>query len=254
MENSPTHKKSYNIKKIVFSSLLNSLKKHKKMKLSEINNDSGGKTLVYALKRTEISDSDSDYKSEEEDDIWYCSEEEKYLKGVGKTESKELRKVEEKVRLLGQEKIPFRFRLLKSSGLSDKNKLAILKKIDYFYSLDSTDNEYHKLNVWIEGIKQIPFGIYKNADVTYKDGSEKILKYLKNVHSVMEKSVYGHQEAKTKILQIISKWIVNPKSYGNVIALCGPMGNGKTTLVKQGISKAVNKPFTFIGLGLFMFG
>ena len=51
-----------------------------------------------------------------------------------------------------------------------------------------------------------------------------------------------------QILQIISKWISNPKSNGNVIALCGPMGNGKTTLVKQGISKAINKPFSFIAV------
>ena len=51
------------------------------------------------------------------------------------------------------------------------------------------------------------------------------------------------------ILQTISKWISNPKSKGNVIALCGPMGNGKTTLVKKGIAKAIDKPFSFIALG-----
>ena len=52
-----------------------------------------------------------------------------------------------------------------------------------------------------------------------------------------------------QILQIISKWISNPKSKGKVIALCGPMGNGKTTLVKKGISKAIQKPFSFMALG-----
>ena len=36
---------------------------------------------------------------------------------------------------------------------------------------------------------------------------------------------------------------------GKVIALQGPMGNGKTTLIKDGLSKALNKPFYFIGLG-----
>ena len=38
-------------------------------------------------------------------------------------------------------------------------------------------------------------------------------------------------------------------SQGNVLALQGPMGNGKTTLVKDGISKAIGRPFSFIALG-----
>ena len=29
----------------------------------------------------------------------------------------------------------------------------------------------------------------------------------------------------------------------------GPMGNGKTTLVKEGIAKMINRPFEFISLG-----
>ena len=41
----------------------------------------------------------------------------------------------------------------------------------------------------------------------------------------------------------------NPDSGGNVLAIQGPMGNGKTTLVKEGISKVLNRPFHFIALG-----
>ena len=51
------------------------------------------------------------------------------------------------------------------------------------------------------------------------------------------------------ILQVIGKWIKNPKSQGNVLAIQGPMGNGKTTLVKEGIAKAIDRPFAFIALG-----
>ena len=51
------------------------------------------------------------------------------------------------------------------------------------------------------------------------------------------------------ILQVLGKWIRNPKSHGNVLALQGPMGNGKTTLVKEGIAKSINRPFAFIALG-----
>ena len=57
------------------------------------------------------------------------------------------------------------------------------------------------------------------------------------------------KEAKTHILQVLGQWITNPVSNGNVLALQGPMGNGKTTLVKEGISKAIGRPFAFIALG-----
>jgi len=45
------------------------------------------------------------------------------------------------------------------------------------------------------------------------------------------------------------QWITNPKAVGNAIAIKGPMGTGKTTLVREGISKILNRPFEFIALG-----
>ena len=36
---------------------------------------------------------------------------------------------------------------------------------------------------------------------------------------------------------------------GSVFSIVGPMGNGKTTLVKEGIAKMINRPFEFIILG-----
>ena len=43
--------------------------------------------------------------------------------------------------------------------------------------------------------------------------------------------------------------ISNPQAAGTAIAIHGPMGTGKTTLVKDGISKILNRPFAFIPLG-----
>ena len=44
----------------------------------------------------------------------------------------------------------------------------------------------------------------------------------------------------------LAKMITNPESKGTCIAIQGPMGNGKTTLVKEGICKALNRPFGFL--------
>jgi ATP-dependent Lon protease len=65
----------------------------------------------------------------------------------------------------------------------------------------------------------------------------------------MDAAIYGQDEAKLQILQFISGWIANPKSAGNVLSIHGPAGIGKTTLVKEGIAKALGRPFHFITLG-----
>jgi len=65
----------------------------------------------------------------------------------------------------------------------------------------------------------------------------------------LDQAVYGHEEAKTQIIQVFAQYLTNPKGNGKILALQGPMGNGKTTLIKNGLSKALDKPFYFIGLG-----
>jgi ATP-dependent Lon protease len=50
-------------------------------------------------------------------------------------------------------------------------------------------------------------------------------------------------------MQFVSNWIANPTAYGNVLSIHGPPGVGKTSLVKDGIAKALDRPFHFISLG-----
>jgi ATP-dependent Lon protease len=65
----------------------------------------------------------------------------------------------------------------------------------------------------------------------------------------MESAIHGHDEAKLQIMQFVSNWIANPKANGNVLSIHGPPGVGKTSLVKEGIAKALDRPFHFISLG-----
>ena len=52
-----------------------------------------------------------------------------------------------------------------------------------------------------------------------------------------------------QIIQFLGQLITNPKATGTCIAFEGPMGTGKTTLCKEGISKILNRPFEFFALG-----
>ena len=65
----------------------------------------------------------------------------------------------------------------------------------------------------------------------------------------MNRVIYGQDETKDVIIQIISKMITNPQKSGNVFAVYGPPGVGKTTIIKEGMSQALGLPFAFISLG-----
>jgi ATP-dependent Lon protease len=52
-----------------------------------------------------------------------------------------------------------------------------------------------------------------------------------------------------QIMQMLGQLLTNPKAIGTAIAIHGPPGTGKTSLVKEGISKILNRPFAFIALG-----
>lgn len=145
-------------------------------------------------------------------------------------------------------KLPFQFIIIKSDMDNLTKKLA-LETVLRLNNLDKDTGEYHKLNNWLNDLIRIPFNKYIKLPVScYSPISEK-QNFLLNTKKCLDQAVYGHDSAKQHILQVISKWITNENSGGNILALQGPMGNGKTTLVKEGISKSINRPFSFIALG-----
>ena len=130
-----------------------------------------------------------------------------------------------------------------------KTKSVAINNIDKLSEMDVSTGEYSKMNHWITGLINIPFGKYSKLPVDNNSTNSQKKEFITNTFNILNKAIYGHIEAKTHILQVIGKWIKNPDSGGNVLAIQGPMGNGKTTLVKDGISKALKRPFAFIALG-----
>ena len=150
--------------------------------------------------------------------------------------------------LCNQEEIPIRFRvMLKELPLA--NKASIVQKIEDIQRQRMMGNGDHKYQHWLHGLLKIPFGKYQELPVSKEDGHTEVYNYLTGVKSTLDKAVYGHMETKQQIIQLIAQWVSNPTSMGNVIGIQGPMGNGKTTLVRYGIAQALKRPFHFISLG-----
>ena len=125
----------------------------------------------------------------------------------------------------------------------------ILAKYYSLQTLDTSSNEYFKLRAWLDKVVSIPFGTYKEIPVSLEDGPDRCGAFMSAARQCLNDAVFGQDESKLQILQFISTKIANPQSRGLCLLLVGPPGVGKTSLIKNGIAKALGWPFQFISLG-----
>ena len=171
-----------------------------------------------------------------------------YFKNQDKSKQIDILNKEDELYNYFEQDTPLRYKILYSS-LPMATKSLIMQKIDFFELMSPKDSEYNKLSKWFKGLSQIPFDNYIKMPVSIKDSDSKIQKFLFDSYEILRKTIYGQNEAKNKIMQILAQWISNPNSTGQIIALDGPPGVGKTSLVRHGVSKALNRPFCFYALG-----
>ena len=171
-----------------------------------------------------------------------------YFKGLTpRAQDKLLTKLQHKVEPI-EATVPLKFQILAKEVPAEVERVA-LGKYTALQNIDPSTTEYYKAGQWIHGYTQLPLGIYKDLPVKIEDGSEACQGFVTSVRKHMDDAIYGHEDAKLQILQFVSSWIANPQGAGNVLSIHGPPGVGKTTLVKDGVAKALGRPFHFITLG-----
>jgi ATP-dependent Lon protease len=157
---------------------------------------------------------------------------------------KELRQINKITRI---EK-PYRISILESD-IPIQFKAIAMKKVNALRYAEPGSGEYSKLKSWIDTFMSIPFGNYRTLPVNITDGVEKCHEFMEQAQKTLNDAVYGLNDAKMQIMQMLGQLITNPNAIGTAIAIKGPMGTGKTSIVKEGISKILNRPFAFIALG-----
>jgi hypothetical protein len=140
------------------------------------------------------------------------------------------------------------FKIL-SMKLPSETQAMVLGKYQSLQSLDGSSGEYFKMRNWLEKLTSIPFGLYKEIPIKIDDGQETCGAFMQKARRYLEEAIYGQEEAKMQILQFIATKIANPNGRGLSLLLSGPPGIGKTSLIKNGIAKALGWPFQFISLG-----
>ena len=143
---------------------------------------------------------------------------------------------------------PYRLSLLQSN-IPPKFKAIAIQRLNQLSMMEPGEPEYFKLKNWVDNFMRIPFGIYKNLTININDGIDKCSEYVVNAKKQWDNCVLGLNSAKMQIMQMVGQWISNPGSMGTAIAIHGPAGTGKTSLVKDGISKILGREFAFIALG-----
>ena len=143
---------------------------------------------------------------------------------------------------------PYRLTLLEST-IPTIFKAAAMKKISSLRHMEPGSGESYKIKNWLDNFMRLPFGKVENLPVSINDGVELCHDFMEKAKKTLDDAVFGLNDAKMQIMQMVGQLITNPKAIGTAIAIHGPPGTGKTSLVKEGISKILNRPFAFIALG-----
>jgi len=172
----------------------------------------------------------------------------KYFKDMNIDAQKKIISRLKEVNKLSRVEKPYRLQLL-DSDIPPHYQATALKKINILNYMDPGSGEYYKIKQWVDAFMSIPFGKTKQLPLTMGDGIDKCQAFMEDAKKVLDDCVYGLDDAKMQILQLVGNWLSNPNSIGTAIAIKGPPGTGKTTLIKEGISKILQRPFAFLALG-----
>jgi ATP-dependent Lon protease len=172
----------------------------------------------------------------------------KFFEKLETEEQKKIIKEVREINKISRVEKPYRMTLLESN-IPAVFKASAMKKIASLRYMEPGSGEYYKIKNWVDTFMRIPFGKYETLPVNISDGVEACHEFMEKAQKTLDGAVYGLNDAKMQIMQMLGQLVTNPEAIGSAIAINGPMGTGKTSLVKEGISKILNRPFSFIALG-----
>lgn len=150
----------------------------------------------------------------------------------------------EKLKQMSDSDIDMKRQIVVNTNIPKHIKKIILEKSE---EMKFGNSETSKQKTYIDILMKYP---WQNNDTKFemlRYDDSKCRDLMTNVFDVLKKRVYGHDECKNTIRELVCKMIMNPNSPGKAIGLCGPPGVGKT-LIAKGLGEALGIPCISISL------
>ena len=129
---------------------------------------------------------------------------------------------------------------------NDTNKSVIFKHYNNMKRTDQNSTEYYKNQLFVDMSLSYPWSNYFNINQNITDNN--IPQFLQKMKQNLDNEIYGMDSVKNEILNVVCKFITNPTSNRNNIALYGAAGVGKSKFIKV-LSDTLKLPMKVISLG-----
>ena len=129
---------------------------------------------------------------------------------------------------------------------NDINKSIILKHYNNMKRSSSDTTEYYKNQIFVDTSLSYPWN--KSYNINDHVQNYGISEFINLIKTNLDKEIYGMDSVKNEILNVVCKFITNPNSNRNNIALYGAAGVGKSKFIKV-LSNVLNIPIKTVSLG-----
>ena len=109
---------------------------------------------------------------------------------------------------------------------------------------DPHTGEGGKLASWVEALLAVPLGLYASPPA-----QSAWAETLQQARAQLDAVCHGQARAKGALLERLFQWLLYPPNRQRPLALVGPPGTAKTTLLRAGASAALQRPVRVVGLG-----
>jgi endopeptidase La len=153
----------------------------------------------------------------------------------------------EKINSINTNDIDLKKQIIANKAMPDYVKKIALSKLE---EIKSGSSENYKHLDYVKTLIEFPWISSEYTDIfsILNSNNENSKEFINSAKIRMNDVIYGNDKCKEIIIELIAKWISNPKSIGKCIGLKGPPGVGKTLFGKT-LGHILNIPFAQINVG-----
>jgi endopeptidase La len=153
----------------------------------------------------------------------------------------------EKINSININDIDLKKQILINKSMPDHIKKIALNKLE---EINKGSSENYKHIDYVKSLIDYPWISNDYSDIfsILNNNIDDAINFINQSRNNMNNIIFGHDKCKDIIIELIAKWITNPKSIGKCIGLMGPPGVGKT-LFGKALGDILNIPFAQINVG-----